>query len=209
MAFQLSILIPSIPERQHALGLLETEIDRQRNGLPVELLPNVTPRRTAGGPNIPMKRNQLYEMATGKYSVQIDDDDMISADYIEHVLRACENGMDCITYDVKCIESPEVTTRARISTEYDDWYHKGVKTHYGNGDVIDYGKYNYLQAPYYKVPILTSLCRRVKLNEKLHWGEDADFMRRLRPLLQSEVYIPEELYIYYFPTTNEAPQKRY
>ena len=209
MAFQLSILIPSIPEREDALGLLETAIDKQRNGLPVELLPNVSPRRTAGGPNIPTKRNQLYEMATGKYSVQIDDDDRISTDYVEHVLAACEKGMDCITYDVMCIESPEVTTRARISTEFDSWYHKGVHTHYGNGEVIDYGEYNYLQAPYYKVPILTSLCRRVKLNETLNWREDADFMRRIRPLLQSEVYIPKELYVYYFPVGQHDPLKRY
>lgn len=38
------------------------------------------------------KRNKLMAMATGKYVAYIDDDDMVSPDYISLVLEALKNG---------------------------------------------------------------------------------------------------------------------
>lgn len=196
MGFQLSILIPSITSRADSLELLVAECDRQSNGLPVQVIECVTPHCNDGGINIPTKRNFLYGKAAGKYSVQIDDDDMILPGYIEKVLEAIEVGADCVTHDIRVIEPDDSITSARVSIEYDDWF---------TGD----GEYKYKQAPYFKVPILTTLCRRIPVNTKLNMGEDHDFMKRIYPLLNSEAYINAELYEYRCPPIGSNAKVRY
>ena len=39
--------------------------------------------------NIGTKRNKLLSLASGKYIVFLDDDDLIASDYVEKILKAC------------------------------------------------------------------------------------------------------------------------
>lgn len=191
MTFQLSILIPSIPERASKFEELEKECYRQANGLPgVEIVSEISPHVNRGGVNIPTKRKRLYERARGKYAVQFDDDDMIKPGMVDMILEAAERDPDCITYDIIVIEPDDRTTLAHVSASYSDWETLAKPDSLG---------YSYYQGPYFKVPIRTSICLRAGINLSLNMGEDYDFMKRVCPLIKTGIWLNSALYIYNAP----------
>lgn len=86
----LSILIPTIQERQEIFsGLLET-LHKQAGGKSVQVLwlgDNFS--MTTGG-----KRNKLMDIADGDYLCFVDDDDEITGDYVQTILSNIRN-IDC------------------------------------------------------------------------------------------------------------------
>lgn len=98
----LSILICTLPERKSKFNNLYKELIRQidqiHNGPDlIEVLYDDTERGliTIGG-----KSNLLYNRATGKYKMRIDDDDVPRPNYIQLILEACYSGKDIITFDM-------------------------------------------------------------------------------------------------------------
>lgn len=90
----LSILIATIPDRYSQSVALNEELEKQINAckqnVQVLILPG--PTFLNGGPSIGKKRQQLVTGATGRYLCFLDDDDTISPDYIETLLRLCNEG---------------------------------------------------------------------------------------------------------------------
>lgn len=88
---KLSILIPTLPERQSFLNELMQEIVYQ--SMPdVDVLMDSRPKPVTTGE----KRNALLERATGEYVWFIDDDDMIYKGAIAAVMQGIKTGVDVL-----------------------------------------------------------------------------------------------------------------
>jgi hypothetical protein len=104
--YTLSILIPSIPERNKQLATLLTEVYRQYDELvphipylgDVEILIDDTKRYLDGGLSIGKKRESLIERAEGKYLCFLDDDESIAPNYLETLVRLCCERKDVVTF---------------------------------------------------------------------------------------------------------------
>lgn len=102
----LSILIPSIPERAERLNKLVKELERQKDFCSkvhdslgsVEIVVDDSKRFLQGGLSIGDKRNDLLNRAFEDYVCFLDDDDWVSPDYIETLLRLCNEGKDVCTF---------------------------------------------------------------------------------------------------------------
>lgn len=102
----LSILIPSIPERNLQLNKLLLYLHKQVEYCnrvhcslgSVEILFDDSKRFLLGGLNIGEKRNSLLNRATQNYVCFLDDDDWVSPDYVETLLRLCNHGKDVCTF---------------------------------------------------------------------------------------------------------------
>lgn len=88
----LSILIPTLPQREHLCNRLKDELLRQIVELnaPVRLL--YDPRTDI---DIGTKRNAMTAMVETEYMDFFDDDDMPGPNYIKHLVKGIEKGVDC------------------------------------------------------------------------------------------------------------------
>lgn len=102
----LSILIPSIPERRRQLTKLLRELYKQvadlNNNHPslgsVEILVDDSKRFLDGGLSIGGKRELLKQRSCGKYLCFLDDDDRPSPNYIETLVRLCNEDQSIVTF---------------------------------------------------------------------------------------------------------------
>lgn len=137
----LSILIPSVPSRrktftQNILDQIETQIE-SLNRSDVEVL-NLYDNKTR---KLGQKRNDLINLAQGKFLVFIDDDDVVSDDYLLQILNAIDNNSDtdCVVFDVICTvnDGTELLCKYGIELEYNHvspeqgitWTGKPAHTH--------------------------------------------------------------------------------
>lgn len=103
---KLSILIPTIPERNDFVYSLIGELHRQRQNLvlndsklgDVEFVIDNSARFLSGGPSIGTKRQMLLDRADGEYLLFLDDDEGIAGNYLEVILQLCETGADVCTF---------------------------------------------------------------------------------------------------------------
>lgn len=196
MALKLSILIPTIEGREDSFARLYAELDMQRKLANCEHEVEILYEKDNKEISIGEKRDILYKRAKGLYSVQIDDDDSVVDDYIQTVMDEITKGVDCIGYVERCIMDGQVRY-SKISREFPDW-----ETKEENG-------YHYRRTPFFKTPILTTLCVRTEVNF-LRFGEDHDFARRIKPLLNTEIFINKVMYLYHANSlTHEEHLKRY
>lgn len=173
---RLSILIPTLHKRSKLCQQLTDELTRQLT-VDVEfmLLPD------NGERSIGEKRNALLEAAIGDYVAFIDDDDMISGDYIEKVLTALEEDPDCASLTGIIYEPGGGQRKFVHSIEYEGWYTK---------DNVDYRYPNHLNA------IKKKYATKVGFPEISH-GEDKAFSDRIQPYLKKEAVIDGVIYHYY------------
>ena len=92
----LAILICTLPDRSIKLRRLLAILDPQIKQFP----DRVFYRIHDGGRSMPTgtKRNQLITQTQSDYFVFIDDDDVISPDYVSEILKAADSRPDVITF---------------------------------------------------------------------------------------------------------------
>ena len=88
---KLSILICSLEDRLVQLQQLRTKLIDQSDMDVVEILTETD----AGEMHTGAKRNKLLLQAKGDYIAFVDDDDMVSDDYVSKILKAIETNPDC------------------------------------------------------------------------------------------------------------------
>ena len=90
----LSILTPAVPSRLAQIARLIEHLQKQIGEFPVEHLILIdNKRRTVGE-----KRDALLRVARGQYVAFVDDDDWVSNDYVEELLKAAAENPDVITF---------------------------------------------------------------------------------------------------------------
>lgn len=179
----LSILICSVPSRCYEfLPNLLRVLNPQCNYKEVELLILTDNRKMSIGE----KRNKLKSIAKGKYIVYIDDDDMISDNYVREILLATKNNTDCILFN----EWKTVNDREGKIIKYSINY---INMKWDN--LVTY------KTPNSRMAIKKELVENIDFlhqnnNEDDEWGE------RILPLLKTEFVIDKILYFYKFDLDN-------
>lgn len=176
---KLSVLICHLPERENFLKLLLSRLQPQAIDVPVEIITADHPR---GVISIGEKRNILVNESKGEYVCFIDDDDLISGNYVSNVLRATKNNPDCVGINGKYLVrgKPEWTFRHSITVER--W-------------CKDKARRIYYRTPNHLNPIKRELVIQCPFPDK-QFGEDKDFSDAIKPFLKTEFFV--ELPIYYY-----------
>lgn len=176
--YKLSILIPSLDERRASLDQLRTELNNQIGKKNVEVLALSDNRQMSIG----QKRNMLLMQSTGEYVTFVDDDDGVSPDYIEKVLKALSKNPDCSSLTGEIVFSDGYSRPFIHSLRYDKW----VDDHQGK---VYYRPPNHLNA------VRRSIAVQVGFPA---WnnGEDRAFSMGIKPLLKKEEWIDGVIYNY-------------
>lgn len=183
MGCKLSILICTIPERTNLFAELFNKLNVQATGNSVQIIYDDAPRGTI---TIGAKRNALLKQAIGEYVCFIDDDDDISHDYVEQILKAINLQPDCIGFQIAC-NMDGIKSLAASSLKY-DW-----------SENID--GYKYVRSIYHKTPVKREIALQCMFPDK-SFGEDYEYSMRLKPLLKNEIFIDKILYNYNFKYEN-------
>lgn len=176
---KLSILILSIPERlTNFLPTLLQNLLKQAEQFPnqVEILTLLDNKVRSIG----KKRQNLIDIAEGEHIVFIDDDDRISDNYIEDIIKGINNnpGTDVFVFDSNVTNDGKFWFRAKYSiTHIPETWEKRKPCH------IHVFK--------------TSIARKHKYKD-MGFGEDIDWLSRVFEDLHNEVYLNNILYFYDF-----------
>lgn len=177
----LSILICTIPKRKDLLDRLFTELRSQilQSGKEVEVLID---GKTG---TIGAKRQRLLENAQGEYVAFIDDDDMVSSDYLSSILFALESKPDVVGF------MGWITTNGRNKTNFKISKDCGY-TKTGKG----YERFNN-----HLSPVKREIALQIGYKD-ISFGEDYDYALRLTNsgLIKTERFIAKALYYYQYVT---------
>ena len=182
MSKKLSILICSLQNRSVIIKTLLDVLLPQLNN-DVEVLINSDGGERSTG----KKRNELLDIATGDYIVFIDDDDVVSTNYVSLILEAIKTDPDVIGMHLL------MTTRGR--NECRTYHSLKYRTWYDEPDPDRKGLKRYFRNPNHLNPVKREHAVATRFPEK-NVGEDHDYSTRLLPLLNTEVYIEKPIYHY-------------
>jgi cellulose synthase/poly-beta-1,6-N-acetylglucosamine synthase-like glycosyltransferase len=175
---KLSILIPSLEERKPKLEQLKAELASQIGKRNVEVLSLSDNRQMTIG----QKRNMLLTQSTGEYVSFVDDDDMVSPDYIEKVLNALTKNPDCSSLTGEIVFSDGYSRPFIHSLRYDRW----IDDHEGK---VYYRPPNHLNA------VRRAIAAQVGF-PPWNSGEDRSFSMGIRHFLNKEEWIEGVIYNY-------------
>lgn len=137
------------------------------------------------------KRNYMVDIAQGQYVVFVDDDDLISEDYIRSILKETYNRMDCIVFDASVSINGEDPKTCVYSMRFEaDSNHPG----------------GYERLPNHICAIKKEIVTKVNF-PTIPYGEDSGFSKEVKKHLQTESRINRVLYFYkYNSETTETQQ---
>ncbi len=177
---RLSILLATVENRADLFALLHAELTRQAKGRPVELVVACDAKQISIG----RKRQNLLLEAKGEYVCYIDDDDWVSPDYVDQILKALEDAPDCVGFEISCTSNGGQPVSAIVSMRYQAW-----------GDNQD--GYRYVRSTYHKSPVRRQIALRVGFPD-LRYGEDKVYSQGVMRLVKTETFIKAVLYHYRF-----------
>jgi len=185
----LSLLIPTLSSRtEQCLSLVDMLLDQVERGNYIGLVEVVT-LYDGGEKSIGTKRNELIQMAKGKYVAFIDDDDTIAVNYIDLIMEGIAHDVDC------CSLRGVITWNGENPELFEHSIRYGAYSTTSNE--IRYERYpNHLNTINRK-----SIANQFQYPEVSH-GEDTEFATKVfqSGLIKTEHYIDAVLYHYKFLT---------
>jgi len=185
MEILLTIAIATVPARKQVFDELMIELERQIKpyGKSIEII-SLTDNMEI---SIGAKRNQLNQMAKGKYVVHWDDDDWICEGGIDMIMKGIESDCDVISYNIWCDVEEWMHRR---------YWHRWCSIKYGpvrqewdnNQDIL-------LITPDQKQVIKKEILDKVPFVD-IRYREDVFFANDIFPYLKTEHYINEYIYHY-------------
>lgn len=175
----LTILIPTLTERKQFLDRLLQVIAPQCLHTGVKILTAEDNREKTIGE----KRNYLIDNSKTNYSVFIDDDDTVSADYIDQIMIGINKGVDVVSF------RGVITSQGKNPQQF---IHKIGLIYEQKGNA-------YFRPPNHLNPMKTEYVKQIRFPET-SFGEDADFAKRLAEsgLLKTEYFIDKPIYFYQY-----------
>jgi glycosyltransferase involved in cell wall biosynthesis len=183
--YLLTICICTLPSRDMMFNSLVRNLSRQVSDSnlydDVELISDADIHKTIG-----QKRNDLLDLANGKFIVFIDDDDSVSGDYLKQIINVIRKNNDCDCIGMKGVITFDGNEEKKweISKDFGKWFES-------NGV--------YYRTPNHISPIRTSIAKSVGF-PNISNGEDFEYSMGVLPLLKNEVKIEKELYHYQYVT---------
>ncbi len=183
----LSVVMITIPERFEPFSKLRLKVDQQIKEVNkihpslgnVEIVVVETPR-FPGGPSIGEKRQMGLEQAKGEYVCWLDDDDDISPDYIETILRLAYEGGDVLTFsNLSRFENFWCVVRMSLEQKEDEQVRPGVVN----------------RRPYHVCGWKKEIALQAGF-EALNKDEDAGFVSRAMPLCNTETHVENIIHEY-------------
>lgn len=184
----LSILICTTTDRRPLFQKLYNELDRQAEGLPVEILFEEDNKQMSVG----AKRQKLLLRAKGEYIVYFDSDDWPYSFYVSEIVKALESKPDCVGFEINMTTNgikPQVCCH---SLRYPVWKER-----------VD--GYDYVRSPGHFNPIKRDIAIRVGFKD-MRFGEDHVYSKGVTRLCKSEIFIPKKLFHYRY--SNSIPHKQ-
>lgn len=172
----LSILVCHTPDRQDFLRRLNGILDPQLTSN-VKVFIDDSRYKSIG-----RKRNDLMNRADGKYVCFIDDDDRISKNYIELLMRGIRQGYDCCSLVGEITWDGQNPKRFVHSIKYSDYFEKdGV----------------YFRPPNHLNCIKKEIAEKFRFPEKNH-SEDTEWAMAIckANAIRSEHEINDTIYYY-------------
>lgn len=178
---QLSILIPTLPLRIDSYTSLIKNISEQikKNNLEdkVQILTFLDTKELSVGE----KRNILLRSSVGKYVCFIDDDDIISEDYLQEIFNGISHDVDCITFLGEYVEQG---------------FKKDFVISTMNRD--NYNEPNcFYRLPNHLCPVKREIALSCLFSNK-NYGEDSDYASKINKYIKNEYHIRKKLYFYMY-----------
>ena len=178
----LSILICSLIERKRELDFICNKLqdqgmiyDKDQKFARIEYITEIDNREKTIGE----KRNILLSRARGEYICFVDDDDDVSNDYIESIMKALESKPDCVGIE-GIIDYMGIKGIFKHSRQFQSWY---------TGPDAFYRTPNHLN------PVKREIALRIGFPPK-SFGEDQIYSDGIKRMLKTEVYINHPIYFY-------------
>lgn len=176
---KLSILICTVYNRHEYLSRLLGALAKQDMGCLIRtemLISSDNAIKPIG-----KKRNELLRAANGEYVASIDDDDMVSENYLEQLFVGIDKGVDHVGITMMYQPDNGPHKLVRCSKDY-EWCEKdGV----------------YLRSVQHVCAIKASIARQVDYPE-VSFGEDEAYSKQVTKLVQTEHLVMEPIYFYLF-----------
>jgi len=141
-----------------------------------------------GKMSIGTKRNILLDKAKGEYIAFVDDDDMVSSDYVSKILDALEKGPDVVGMHLLHFNDGNFAGLTYHSLKYRSWFENQDKST---------GLMRYYRNPNHLNPVKREYALETGFPE-ISMGEDKDYSGNLLQYLETEEYITEPIYYYLF-----------
>jgi glycosyltransferase involved in cell wall biosynthesis len=194
MAITLSILVCTVPQRkfffQRLADRLQPQIDKFKDRVECKADPRPRGFKMPDGRKgtIGDKRNALLREAVGEYVCFVDDDDLVSGDYVEVILEAISMNPDADS--VGLIGVQQVDGKGPLypfahSIKYDGWFEE-------NG--WRYRCPNHLNAVKREIALKVGF-------PPLDHGEDREYSMGIKDLIKTEAPVNQTIYLYDFRTT--------
>lgn len=191
MNIKLSILLCSVGGRLYKLYSLIEHLEKLTKDKPVEILWLGDNKKMSVGE----KRNKLLQMAKGDYICYVDDDDWVSDDYIDEILKALDKNPDAVCFECQysnaetLIKNHVYFNRRNFNKDEDE---KGLR----------WRMVNHLN------PVKRKIALQIGFAEK-NFSEDTDYAIRLwnSRLMNTDVTIPKILYHYQFDPAKSETHK--
>ena len=174
---KLNILICTINGREQVLTRLLSCLKPQLTNEVKVLISKDNKQISTGA-----KRNFLLDSATYDYVSFIDDDDLVSEDYVEKILEAIKSKPDVVGMEgIISFQKQGISRKFIHSLQYDHWFTK---------DNV------YYRCPNHLSPVKRELALQARFPD-VTVGEDHAYSKKLFPLLKTEIYIKTPIYYYY------------
>jgi len=180
----LSILIPTMESRLPLYTRLREELARQSSAPGAGPAVEILALSDNGTEALGAKRNQLMDMARGRFMVFVDDDDGVSPDYIRLILGAIrENPVaDCISFPGEITFCGRHPRKLVHSIKYTDWYEcRG----------------EYVRPPCHITPIRSDIARRYRFAD-VDYAEDMDWALRISRDRALRREVPVDIILYHY-----------
>lgn len=188
---KLSILICTVVGRETSCEKIINELVNQisKNNLhgQVEILVEIDDCKITVG----TKRNILKNKASGEYICFIDDDDMVSEDYLSEIFLAIESNPEIITFQVQRYKNGNL----------DEVYIPNI--HIGN---LKSGNITFMRNLLHLCPHKKHLVDKISFPDK-NFAEDFEYSMALANLSPKDCRIDKNLYLYYFSEKGTLTQK--
>lgn len=194
----LSILIPTIPERVEMFTELHKKISSQITYCQtvhpslgrVELLVDDSKKFLDGGLSIGKKREALVKRAEGVFLCFVDDDEDVSPNYVEALLRLAQRDADiCVFRNFTMLQNY--------------WFVCDMSIHYPNDQPSP--KHTVRRRPWHCCAVKSHLAKLYPFPDK-SYGEDAEWMEKVLTHVTTEAKTEEVLHLYHHGSHSSADE---